>query len=77
MEENLFELTPDERERRGIVSLPHNLGEAIEELAHSELCRRILGPHIFDRYVTLKRREWDEYRVQVHKWELDRYLSVL
>jgi glutamine synthetase len=77
MEENLFELTPDERERRGIVSLPHNLGEAIEELAHSELCRRILGPHIFDRYVALKRKEWDEYRVQVHKWELNRYLPVL
>lgn len=77
MEANLFELTPDDRERRGIISLPQNLGEAIEELAHSDLCRRILGPHIFDRYVTLKRKEWDEYRVQVTPWELERYLSVL
>jgi glutamine synthetase len=77
MEENLFELTPDDREKRGIISLPQNLGEAIEELAHSDLCRRILGPHIFDRYVTLKRKEWDEYRVQVTPWELERYLSVL
>jgi glutamine synthetase len=77
MEENLFELTPDDREQRGIISLPQNLGEAIEELAHSDLCRRILGPHIFDRYVTLKRKEWDEYRVQVTPWELERYLSVL
>jgi glutamine synthetase len=77
MEENLFELTPDERAERGIISLPQNLGEAIEELAHSDLCRQILGPHIFDRYVALKRKEWDEYRVQVTPWELERYLSVL
>ena len=77
MEENLFELTPDEREERGIISLPQNLGEAIEELAHSDLCRRILGPHIFDRYVELKRKEWDEYRVQITPWEHERYLSIL
>jgi glutamine synthetase len=77
MEENLFELTPRERKERGIISLPENLGEAIAELADSELCQRILGPHIFERYVTLKRKEWDEYRVQVTPWELGRYLSVL
>ena len=77
MEENLFKLTPDEREERGIISLPQNLGEAIEELAHSDLCRRILGPHIFGRYVELKRKEWDEYRVQITPWEHERYLSIL
>ena len=27
--------------------------------------RKALGPHIFDRYVELKRKEWDEYRVQL------------
>ena len=26
---------------------------------------RALGEHIFPRYVELKRREWDEYRIQV------------
>jgi glutamine synthetase len=39
--------------------------------------RRALGDHIFDNYVTLKRQEWDEYRVQLTQWELDRYLGVL
>jgi glutamine synthetase len=77
MEENLFELTHEERRERGIISLPESLGEAIDELAQSELCRRILGPHIFERYVAIKEREWDEYRVQVTPWELERYLSVL
>ena len=54
MEENLFELTHEERRERGIISLPESLGEAIDELAQSDLCRRVLGPHIFERYVALK-----------------------
>jgi glutamine synthetase len=77
METNLYHLTAEQRRERGIVSLPETLGEAIDELAQSDLVRRALGPHIFDRYVELKRKEWDEYRVQLSEWELERYLSVL
>jgi glutamine synthetase len=77
METNLYHLTPEQRREQGIVSLPETLGEAIDELAESDLVRSALGPHIFDRYVELKRKEWDEYRVQLSEWELERYLSVL
>jgi glutamine synthetase len=77
METNLYHLTPEQRRERGIVSLPETLGEAITELSESDLMRKALGPHIFDRYVELKRKEWDEYRVQLSQWELDRYLAVL
>jgi glutamine synthetase len=77
METNLYHLTPEQRRERGIVSLPETLGEAVDELAQSEVARKALGPHIFDRYVELKRKEWDEYRVQLTGWELDRYLAVL
>jgi len=27
--------------------------------------------------VEIKRQEWEDYRIQVTKWELDRYLPVL
>jgi len=77
METNLYHLTPEQRRERGIVSLPETLGEAIDALAESELARKALGPHIFDRYIELKRKEWDEYRVQLTGWELERYLAVL
>jgi glutamine synthetase len=77
METNLYHLTAEQRRERGITSLPETLGEAIDELARSELARKALGGHIFDRYVELKRSEWDEYRVQLTKWELERYLPVL
>jgi len=77
METNLYHLTAEQRRERGIISLPETLGEAIDELATSELARKALGPHIFDRYVELKRKEWDEYRVQLTRWEMERYLPVL
>jgi glutamine synthetase len=77
METNLYHLTAEQRTERGITALPETLGEAISELARSELVRQALGPHIFDRYVELKRKEWDEYRVQLSQWEMDKYLAVL
>jgi glutamine synthetase len=77
MEQNLYHLTAEQRRERGIVALPETLGEAIDELAASDLVRRALGPHIFDRYVELKRKEWDDYRVQLTPWEMEKYLGVL
>ena len=77
METNLYHLTAEQRTERGITALPETLGEAITELSHSDLVRKALGPHIFDRYVELKRKEWDEYRVQLSQWEMDKYLAVL
>src|ERR687892_346130 len=77
MEKNLYHLSPDERKRLGIEQLPETLGEAIELTAESELVLRTLGEHIFNRYVEIKRQEWEDYRVQVTQWELDRYLSIL
>src|SRR6266702_854410 len=58
METNLYHLTAEQRKERGIVSLPETLGEAIDLLADSELAKKALGPHIFGRYVELKRTAW-------------------
>ncbi len=77
MERNLYHLSPDERRQRGIEQLPETLGEAIELTAESELVLRTFGEHMFNRYVEIKRKEWEEYRIQVSRWELDRYLSIL
>ncbi|OPY26126.1 MAG: hypothetical protein A4E28_02721 [Methanocella sp. PtaU1.Bin125] len=40
------------------------------------MIKSALGEHIYDRFMTAKRIEWDEYRTQVHRWELDQYLGV-
>jgi len=75
-EKNLYHLSHDERESLGIQQLPETLGEAVDEMAASEVVQRALGEHIFSRYIDLKREEWNDYRVQVTPWELERYLAV-
>ena len=77
MERNLYDLTHEERERAGIEQLPESLGEAIELGASSELLLKAFGEHIHSRFVDLKRAEWDEYRVQVTPYEIERYLPLL
>src|SRR6202167_6087745 len=77
MEKNLYHLSNEERRRLGVEQLPETLGDAIELTAQSELALRTLGEYMFNRYVEIKRQEWEDYRVQVSQWELDRYLSIL
>jgi glutamine synthetase len=77
MEQNLYHLSDAERAKLGITSLPSTLGEAIGEFENSPLMRKALGDHIYDRYIDLKKAEWEEYRIQVTKWEMDRYLPIL
>ena len=72
---NIFELTEDEREERGILSLPSNLSEAVRAMKRDPLIRETLGEHIFQKYVTHKKEEWDDYKIRVTQWELERYLE--
>ena len=77
MEQNLYHLAPEDRHRRGIEQLPENLGEAIELAAESELVLRTLGEHTFNRFIEIKRAEWEDYRIQVTPWEVEQFLPVL
>jgi glutamine synthetase len=73
---NIFHMTDEELATAGINILPGTLGQAIDLFEHSELMKEVLGEHIHEFYVANKRKEWDEYRMQVTEWELDRYLSI-
>ncbi|MCD5411797.1 glutamine synthetase family protein [Thermodesulfovibrionales bacterium] len=77
IEENVYEMTEEERKKRGIDTLPDSLWEAIQLTEKSELMRRTLGDHVFDSFIKNKRIEWDEYRTQITEYELKRYLPVL
>ncbi|MDO8964627.1 MAG: glutamine synthetase family protein [Coriobacteriia bacterium] len=74
---NIFKMSDEELDAAGIYTLPGTLGEAIDKFEKSELMKEVLGEHIHEFYVKNKRAEWDEYRLQVTEWELDRYLSVI
>jgi len=77
VEEDIFEMTAQERIERGIGTLPGSLGEAIAHSENSELLRQCLGDHIFEKLIDNKRMEWDSFRAHVSDYEFDRYLPVL
>ena len=77
VEENVYEMSPEERVKRGIGVLPASLLEAIQVAENSEVVRKALGDHVFDAFIQNKKIEWDEYRSQVTEFELDRYLPIL
>ena len=77
VEEDIFEMSEETRKKHGIESLPGNLLEAIQLTEKSELVRETLGDHIFEKFISNKKIEWDQYRTHVSQFELDKYLSIL
>jgi len=72
---NIYEMTSRERMESGIGNLPGSLYEAIQELEKDTVIREALGEHVYNRYMEAKLIEWDRYRIQVHPWELEEYLT--
>lgn len=77
IEKNLYHLTEGERKKLGVESLPGSLGEAVAITEKSELVRKTLGEHVFTRFIELKKKEWEDYRVQVTEYELGKFLPIL
>ena len=74
---NVFMMTNEERQARGIKSLPNSLGEAIALAEESDLLKDALGDHIFNSFIRNKKMEWEEYRATVTDYEISRYLPML
>lgn len=62
--------------RAGLDTLPGDLGSALEELKKDDVIQAALGQHVYERYVEAKSQEWNDYRLYVSQWELDRYLTL-
>jgi len=77
VEENVYEMTDEEREKRGITTLPASLQEAIMLTEKSEIVRKSLGEHVFSAFIQNKKIEWAQYRTRVTDYELKRYLPIL
>jgi glutamine synthetase len=77
VEENVYELSPEERVRREIKALPGDLGEAIKFAENSELLKTALGEYIMEKLIENKKLEWERYRVHVSDFELNAYLPIL
>jgi glutamine synthetase len=72
---NVYHLTAEERKHLGVTELPGSLPEAMYELSQDEVIKDALGPVIYEAFVRAKTEEFEEYRIRVTDWEVERYLE--
>ncbi len=71
-DENIYLL--DNESKSALDVLPASLNQALNALEKDELIRQALGAHTCERFISSKRLEWEDYRVEVTDWELNKYL---
>nr|AAU83585.1 glutamine synthetase [uncultured archaeon GZfos31B6] len=76
IEENIYEMDFHEISGAGIDTLPTSLSLALDYLESDAVVQSALGKHVYTAFMRVAAAEWEEYRVQVHQWELDRYLQL-
>ena len=76
VEEDIYNLDENKLAELKIDKLPQSLWQALKEMKSSGLIKETLGQHTFERYLDAKTKEWDDFRMDVTKWELDRYLEI-
>jgi len=72
---NIYHMSVRDRRRHKIRELPMTLREAIGTLKRDKTIVEALGEHAFKQFVAAKTLEYDDYRIAVHGWELERYLA--
>jgi len=73
---NVYHLSEDERTRLNIPSLPGSLAEALDELSRDAVIQEAIGPAAYEAFVRAKLEEWDQFRIRVTDWEVERYLEI-
>jgi glutamine synthetase len=74
-EENIY-LAPGNRKVSKLDLLPSSLSDALLDMEKDTVIREALGIHLFERFISSKRLEWEDYRLEVTPWELEKYLTA-
>ncbi len=75
-EENVYQFDEESRRERNIDLLPTSLSEALRAMKESPLLKEVLGDYLFEKYIDIKTREWQEFKLQVTTWEIEKYLTA-
>ena len=75
VEENIFEMTEEERAEHGIKPLPTTLHNAIKAFKKDDLIKSSLGDHLMHSFIESKELEWSKYSQSVSDWERQRYMN--
>ncbi len=75
VEDNLYHLTYEERETRGIKTLHRSLESAISLFSNSDFAKKILGECLVNEFVKSKQKEITGYNTFITNWELENYFE--
>jgi glutamine synthetase len=73
---NIYHFSRSKRRKLGITELPNTLGRALDLMESSDFMQRALGKEAYDRFLEVKRTEWNDYCTHVSPWEHFRYFDV-
>jgi len=76
MTRDLYELTPVEREKLGVGSLPHDLYEAIQVAENSELLAKTLGEDVLHKLLETKLADFEQFRTYVSPLDIERHMEL-
>ncbi|MBI3894786.1 MAG: glutamine synthetase [Acidobacteria bacterium] len=76
VEEDVYHFDDAKLAKLKIDTLPDSLDSALKELKGDKVVQEALGEHTFRSFIEAKTKEWDEYRLQVSNWELEKYLQI-
>jgi glutamine synthetase len=71
-EENIYLL--EKPDYASYPLLPTSLNQALRAMEENEVIRNALGAHTHEVFINAKRLEWEDYRLEVTDWELEKYL---
>lgn len=76
VEENVYHFDSEDLKKRHVNVLPSSLLDALSEMKNDKLVIETLGNSLLEKYVAIKTKEWEEFKVEVTPWEITKYLDT-
>ena len=76
VEENLYHFDESELARRNMPPCPARWPRRSTSWSATSWCATRSGEHVYERFIEAKRQEWDDFRMRVTPWEVERYLEI-
>ncbi len=71
---NLYRISAQALEEKGILTLPHSFEVAITAFEGSALMQEMLGARAHAQFVQAKRKELHDFNATITDWEYEKYL---
>ncbi len=75
-EEDIYTMSKERKKKLNIETLPDSLYTAILETEKSKVVKSLFGDVFFNKYIQNKKTEWENYKIYVTDYEIDKYLSL-